>query len=275
MDRPVLSRIRIYPIKSLDPVEVTQAQVGLRSLLHDREFAMLTLDGHFMNGKRTGRVNELKAEYDLQNQTVKLSLRAGGVASVFHLHHDQKKLEAFFTDFFGEPISMVYNLEGQLMDIPDASSVTVVSEASLLSLHHDFSDRSLEDLRLRFRVNLEISGVEPYWEERLFGDPSTGIKFTLGEVEMIGISPRARCNVPPRDPLMGISDKSFVKRMMKSRETSLPAGSVLRKHGSLYQLTVNTFLPDTQEGKWLRVGDPVKIIKPVKLSAATELPQIQ
>lgn len=51
-----LTGIRIYPVKSLDPVELKEAEVGLYSLRYDREFAMLTPDGKFMNGKRSGRV---------------------------------------------------------------------------------------------------------------------------------------------------------------------------------------------------------------------------
>ena len=40
MHYPHVSRIRIYLIKSLDAV-LQQAEIGLHSLLHDREFALL------------------------------------------------------------------------------------------------------------------------------------------------------------------------------------------------------------------------------------------
>ena len=53
---PVLSKIRIYPIKSLDPVELTSVQIGVRSLLGDRRFALLNDAGNFINGKATGRL---------------------------------------------------------------------------------------------------------------------------------------------------------------------------------------------------------------------------
>ena len=62
-NKPFLSKIRLYPVKSLDPIEVTEAEVGIRSLLYDREFAMVTKDWRYVNGKRTGRVNELKTEF--------------------------------------------------------------------------------------------------------------------------------------------------------------------------------------------------------------------
>lgn len=267
--QPLVSRIRIYPIKALDPVELQEAEVGVHSLRYDREFAMITLDQRYMNSKRTGRVNELKAEYDLSNYMVHLSTRVDGATQSFHLIHQRQELNLYLTDFFGEPASLIQNTQGQLMDIPTASSVTIVSEASLRSLQQEFSDRTLEDIRLRFRATIELSGVDPYWEENLVGEPGVGMRIQIGEVEMISVSPRARCNVPPRDPLTGVTDKTFVKRMMKSREATLPKNSHLPEYGNLYHLTINTYIPETQKGKWLRVGDEVIIIEPVKLESAS------
>jgi len=267
---PFVSRIRIYPIKSLDPVELQEAEVGTHSLRYDREFALLTQDGRFMNGKRSGRVNELKATYDLPNYGVIFSERKRGPAHSFHLLNDQSAVEKYLSDFFGEPISLIQNREGQLMDIPTASSVTIVSEASMQSLHKDFEDRTLENVRLRFRATIELGGVTPYWEENLVGEPGIGMRFTIGEVDMIGVSPRARCNVPPRDPFTGQTDKTFVRRMMKSRENSLPAKSPIPAYGNLYHLTINTYLSETQKGKRLRVGDPVKIMEPVRLENTSD-----
>lgn len=264
-----ISRIRIYPIKSLDPVELQEAEVGTHSLRYDREFAMLAPDGRFMNGKRSGRVNELKAVYDIPNYRVTFSDRLGGPERSFHLLNDQADAEQYLSNFFGEPVSLVHNTEGQLMDIPTASSVTVLSEATLQSLHEEFSDRSLEDVRLRFRASIELGGVTPYWEEKLVGEPGIGMRLTMGDVEMIGVSPRARCNVPPRDPLTGVTDKAFIKRMMKQREKTLPEGSHLPAYGNLYHLTINTYIPATQKGKWLRVGDEVRILEPVQLETAS------
>lgn len=265
MQEATLSRIRLYPVKSLDPVEVTEAEVGIRSLRYDRAYAMLAHDGHFINGKRTGRVNQLLATYDLPKQLIQLTPRTGGEQREFHLVEQHKELEAYLTSFFETPVHLLHRTKGELMDIPGASSVTVVSEASLQSLHHDFQDHTLEDIRLRFRTNLEISGVPPYWEETLFGKPGYGVRFTVGDVEMIGISPRARCNVPPRDPLTGDTDKSFVKSMMKSRSHSLPEKSLLPLYGNTYHLTVNVYLPETEQGKFIHLGDKLEIKELVKL----------
>lgn len=262
-----ISRIRIYPIKALDPVELQEAEVGVHSLRYDREFAMITQDQRFMNGKRSGRVNELKATYDLLNDLVYLTPRAGGSVESFHLFNDKRKLEYYLEAFFGEPLSLIHGKQGQLMDIPIASSATILSEASLQLLQREFSEHTLEDVRLRFRATIELAGVEPYWEENLVGEPGVGMRIQIGDVDMICVSPRSRCNVPPRDPLTGITDKMFVKRMLKIREVTLPENSHVPEYGNLYHLSINTYIPENQKGKWLRLGDELKIGERVRLES--------
>lgn len=265
MENPHISRIRIYPVKSLDPIELQSAELGTYSLLHDREFAILAKDGRLINGKRTGRVNELKASYDLEKQLIHLVPRAGGTSKSFALAEEDPALIKYLEDFFEIPVHFLRRTKGELMDIPKMSSITIVSEASLQSLQADIVDVSLENLRLRFRTNLEIGGVSPYWEEQLFQAPGVGMCFKIGKVELIGVSPRARCNVPPRDPLNGETDKSFIKKMLQSREAHLPDNSTLAQFGSLYHLTINLYLPESEKGKTINVGDPIEILEPVQL----------
>lgn len=266
MSQPYISKIRIYPVKSLDPIEVEEAEIGIRSLKQDRAFAIIGEDGRYVNGKRTGQVNQLKAEYDLPNQLIHLTPRTGRSTETFELKEGNVKLNKYLESFFGIKLFLLHRTKGEFMDIPGASSVTIVSQASFESLHKDFANHSLEDIRLRFRTNIEIAGVEAFWEENLFKSPEIGMLFSVGNVAMIGISPRARCNVPPRNPLTGETDKTFVKTMMKSRLDSLPANSVLPQYGNTYHLTVNTYLPESEQGKTIRIGDPIKIIEAVNLN---------
>lgn len=265
MEKPYISKIRIYPVKSLDPVEVSEAEIGIRSLKYDRAYAMVTQDGRYVNGKRTGRVNELKASYDLQNGIIQLSERENLEISEFELKEGNNDLNAYLSDFFELNVSLIHRTKGELMDIPGASSVTIVSEASIASIHKDLNNYTLDNVRLRFRANIEIAGVSAFWEEKLFKTPGIGIRFKIGNVDMIGVSPRARCNVPPQDPFTGESDRSFARKMMKSRANSLPENSDLAQYGSMYHLTVNTYLPETEEGKYLVLGDTLEILEPINL----------
>lgn len=258
---PTLTKIRIYPIKSLDPVELEHAEVGVRALRHDREFAILAEDGRFINGKRTGSVNQLKAEYDLEKYQVRFSNRSAPEAGhSFHLLEDTEKIEAYLSDFFQLKVHFLHNLQGRLMDIPDVSGITILSAESLQFLSTHMGVSEMEDLRLRFRATLEISGVTPFWEERLALEDESGVEFQVGGVRLIGVSLRARCNVPPRNPLTGETDKSFVKNMIQARAANIPTWSYLSRLENPYHLSVNCFVPDSETGKYLHIGDEVRIV---------------
>ena len=257
---PIVSHIRIYPIKSLDGIELQSVEVGVRSLLHDREFAMLANDGRFINGKRTGKVNQLEANYDLSEYRVSFSERGTGEQTSFHLINEKEKIEAWLSDFFGLTISFLRNTEGRLMDEPDKSCVTVLSTGSLEYLSQNMQDYSVDDLRLRFRASLEISDVPAFWEEKLADASEKPVHFRVGEVLMAGIKPRARCNVPPQDPFTGELDKTFVKKMIGARDRNVPDWSMVRELPSLYHLTIDCFIPDTEKGKFINVGDKVELI---------------
>jgi uncharacterized protein YcbX len=259
MNAPIVSKIFIYPFKSLDPVELTQAEIGIHSLKHDRSFALMGADGHYVNSKRTGRINQLKANFDLNKGLIYLSPRTQEKVEAFELRIDNKELTEYFEDFFELKLSLVQSNKGELQDVPYTSSATVISTATYESLLQDFPSHTIEDFRLRFRANIELEGVEAFWEERLFHSPGTGIQFSMGDVHMMGISPRDRCNVPPRNPLTGETDKTFVKRMIASREKTLPTFSNLNAFGNMYQLSVDTYLPPTEVGKKIRIGDPIRI----------------
>jgi uncharacterized protein len=257
---PVISRIRIHPIKSLDGMDLQSATVGTRSLLHDREFAMLAPDGSFVNGKRTGRVNQLRATYDLPNRLVHFSARKSGPEDTFHLVREKEKIEAWLSHFFGMRIHFLQNKEGRLMDIPDTSCVTLLSTASLGYLSENGVGHSTDDLRIRFRASLEISGVPPFWEERLANLQGRPVPFRIGEVLLTGNSLRARCNVPPRDPHNGELNRSFVKKMTTARARNIPEWSIIGELPTFYHLSVDCTLPDSETGKSIKTGDELVIL---------------
>ena len=63
-----LKFIRIYPVKSLDPVICQQAQVLPEgALLSDRQYALMSHDKKSINGKRDNRVHTIHSIFHLQN----------------------------------------------------------------------------------------------------------------------------------------------------------------------------------------------------------------
>ncbi len=268
MNQPIISKLRIYPIKSLGFLEVEEAEIGMHSLKNDRIFAMVDEDGRYVNGKRTSLVNQLKTTYDLEEGMVYFTKKTAKDPIGFELREENTDLNNYLSDFFDIKLRLIQDGQGRLMDIPFESSVTVVSEASLQYLQKDLDRYSLENMRLRFRSNIELSGVEAFWEEQLYIQPGVGVRFQMGDVEMIGISPRARCNVPPQSPVDGEMDFRFAKNMMESRNKHVDSlGNVLQYGKSPYFLTINVFVPKTEQGKKINLNDPIKNLESVQLRA--------
>ena len=74
------------------------------------------------------------------------------------------------------------------------------------------------------------------------------------------MSPRERCVVPTRHPDNGEVIHAFPKSFAKKRAATLPEWSHLIEYGHHYYLTVNCYVPATEIGKLLEVGDDVTIV---------------
>ena len=109
MALPTVSRLFIHPIKSLDRISVPEARLlPDGAFAHDRECALYDQDGHFVNGKRQSRVHLIQAEYNLVNFTVTLRGHEQPDAQTFHLLDERTKLEEWFSDFFGFPVTVEF-----------------------------------------------------------------------------------------------------------------------------------------------------------------------
>ena len=258
--RPAVSRISIYPVKSLDGISLQKAQIGRGGcLLHDREYAIIDAEGDFVNGKSNAGVHLLRSEVDLENESISFRHESETTWHYFHLQKEIAGINQYLSDFFKMPVSLLKNSEGRFMDIPDIAGVTVLSTGSLANVSGWFHDMDMEETRKRFRATIEISAVPAFWEDRLFLEEGTAIEFMVGETTMLGISPRARCVVPTRHPRTGEVIHGFQKAFAKHRIETLPGWSALEDYGHGYYLTVNCYIPPTEFGKWIEVGDEVKI----------------
>lgn len=258
--KPAVSRITIYPVKSLDGISLQKAQVGSGGcLLHDREYAIIDADGDFVNGKSNAGVHSLRSGVDLENEMISFRHESETTWNTFHLQKEIASINKYLSGFFKMPVSLLKNSEGRFMDIPDIAGVTVLSTESLENVSAWFNDMDMEEARKRFRTTIEISSVPAFWEDRLFLEEGTAIEFTLGKVTLLGLSPRARCVVPTRHPETGEGIHGFQRSFAKYRIESLPGWSTLEDYGHGYYLTVNCYIPPTEIGKWIEAGDEVKI----------------
>lgn len=259
--KPVLSRITIYPIKSLDGISLKKAVIIEGGcLMHDREFALFDEMGDFIIGKTNSRVHSLRTNFDIENNIVSFRKQNESTSNSFHLLKEKKAIENYLSAHFDMPVRFERNSTGRFMDIPDMAGLTVISTASLEEVSKWYSDMDVEETRKRFRATIEIEGVPAFWEDHLFSDEGKGIEFKIGDVTVIGISPRDRCVVPTRNPENGEVLHGFPKSFSKHRLEKLPSWSTLKSFGHSYFLTVNCSIPKTEIGKNIAVGDEVLIV---------------
>jgi hypothetical protein len=105
-------------------------------------------------------------------------------------------------------------------------------------------------------VNLVVDGVPPFWEDTFF--TAGGRKgFRVGNVDIEGVNPCARCVVPTRDPDTGETLQGFQQTFIQRRLETLPPGAPRERFNHFYRFTLNTFIHPSEEGKRIAVGDPV------------------
>src|SRR5262245_30616529 len=102
---PHLARIEIYPIKSMDPQTVTEAEIlSTGALRHDRQWALFDAAGRVVNGKRTPLIQKLRSECDLAERVVTLRPQGESVPVTFHFDRQRAELEQWLGKWFGHPV---------------------------------------------------------------------------------------------------------------------------------------------------------------------------
>jgi uncharacterized protein YcbX len=258
---PYLSQIAIYPIKSLGPVCVNQTRiVDGGGLEHDRELALFDEDGKFVNAKRTARFHFLSSSIDWKDGTLTLYDREKRKSASFHLHAERVQLEAWLSEFFQLTVSVRQNARGGYPDDLKAPGPTLIGASTLREVATWYERGRQQDMRIRFRANLEIADAPPFWEDRLYGEADSFVAFRVGKVILHGTNPCQRCVVPTRELETGVVQSEFSQIFRAKRQETLPDWANQSRFNHYYRLAVNTQVPLSEIGKILRVGDEIAIV---------------
>jgi uncharacterized protein YcbX len=282
---PRLTGIRLHPIKSLDGVSVSEARIGPGGgLQHDRAWALYSVDGRWVNAKRTAAMHLIRATYapDLSSVTLAVPGDSRNIpARTFPFPSGTEDAAEWFSVYFEQQILVRHAPEG----FPDdniANGPTIISTASLQTVSDWFPGLTLEAVRQRFRTTLEIDSADiagsttdpqsaakathsnghlpAFWEDQLYGeDERSVVRFRIGEVNFEGSNPCARCPVPARDPQSAADLVGFQKRFTDLRRETLPPWAPATRFDHFYRLAVNTRVAPTETGKPLRLGDSLKL----------------
>ena len=222
---PTLERITIFPVKSLDGVEVPEARVQSSGALeHDRRWQIVDMEGRVVNAKRTPLMHAIRAEFDLDGASV--AGRAGPGANVVTLAVDPAALVAaavpglgqlaalapasfpllpgadgpceWLAEALGERVLLVERVDGGFPDDRDAPGPTVAATATLVEVARWFGF-DLAECRRRFRVNLELGGCDAFWEDTLASPARPELQPSLaGLTAALPADPYA--DLPPPEP---------------------------------------------------------------------------
>ena len=271
---PRLAGIRLHPIKSLDPIDVREARIGPGGgLEHDRAWALCSVDGRWVNGKRTAALHLIRASYAPDLSSVTLAVpgdRRKIPERTFPFPGGTEDAAEWFSVYFDQQILVRHAPEG-FPDDTIANGPTIISTASLQSVAGWFPGLTLDAVRQRFRTTLEIDSADAvanaasanghlpaFWEDQLYGeDERSVVRFRIGEVHFEGSNPCARCPVPTRDPQTGADLVGFQKRFSDLRRETLPPWAHVARFDHFYRLATNTCIAPTETSKHLSVGDAV------------------
>ena len=252
-----LERLRVYPVKGLDGIDVESAAVlDGGTLERDREFALYDADGEVLNGKRTDRVHDLETEFDPDTGALRVD-PPDGESRQFDLEADRETAVEWFGEDFDADLTLRRDESLGFVDRRDMGP-SVVSTATLAELASWFDDVTVDGARRRLRANVEISGVPAFWEDRFVGEDVPA--FEVGGVRFEGVTPCGRCVVPQRDPDTGDPIPEFRERFVEKRRETFPDWADFDAFDHYYTLMLISRIPDSDRGNRLDVGDAVEVV---------------
>ena len=259
---PVLDRIWIYPIKSLDGVSLSEVQVlPSGALKGDREFAIVDRLGRYVNGKRTARVHQLRSTFHLADRQVSLQEEGASDWAEFALDGDRAPLETWLSEFFGQQVWLKQNEGAGFPDDTNYPGPTAIATETLSTVSGWFDGIDAVQMQRRIRVNLEIGDAEAFWEDRLCVNGDLGVPVRIGNsVTLAGTNPCSRCVVPTRDPISGKQYDKFQKTFIDRRKATFPEWGNPDRYNHFYRLTANTRLLENGGDGTIRVGDRVELV---------------
>ncbi|MBT9315744.1 MOSC domain-containing protein [Leptothoe spongobia] len=230
-----LSGLYTYPIKSAAGLELSQAQVTTRGILHDRRWMVCDRTGKFLTQRKFPQMSLIQVSV---GETMHLSI-AGAAAASLELVAVPTEPESVAVDVWGdscvawsmgdEPaqwLSEFLGLEAQLVYMPesthrpvdhgrfdtansfsDAYPFLLISEASLADLNSRL-DQSVP--MNRFRPNLVIQGCGPFAED-------TWQQIKIGDIVFDVAKACSRCSIPGVDQSTGAQGKEPLKTLATYR----------------------------------------------------------
>lgn len=212
-----VKKIRVYPVKSFDSIELESARITQAGNIEfDRQFAFKCDDGNYLNAKRYPEILKLRSEFDLANS--RIALKTENQSLDFDLRIENRELNEFISEYIHRKVMLYENMNGGFPDDVKRPGPTICSTESFELLSSWFPELSLDNLRRRFRANIELTapGSNGFWEDEILFKQKPEISFKESKLKLV--KPCPRCPVPSRDPDSSERDRTFQINFEKNRK---------------------------------------------------------
>lgn len=268
MSHLFLSKILIYPVKSLGSISLLQAEVEERGLRYDRRWMIIDDNNRFVTQRQypnmalievTITENGLQLRHrtrDLGILTVPFQPETFDLITVI-LWDDQIEV-VVVNDESNRWLSEALGFSARLVYLPDTSPRLADPNYAPFDANVSFADgyplltigqSSLDDLNMRlpepvsmmrFRPNLVFEGGVPYDEDQWY-------EFAVGNLTFYGVKPCARCIMTTVDPEKGeIVGKDPLRTL-----------STYRKRDSKIFFGQNLMIHQTGT---IKIGDEIRVV---------------
>jgi len=208
-------RISIAPVKSLRVVHPGEVLLSQSGVAGDRRFFLTDASGRLYNGKRDGRLVQVRPDWDEASRRLRLTFPGGAVVDGAVELGDEVTAElgtpvttrrvhgpwaAALSELLGATVALNWADEPLVDRRSRDGSVTLVSTGSLERLRAEAGADEAVDGR-RFRMLFEVEGLDAHGEDEWLGRRvrvGTALVTISGDV--------GRCVVTTRDPETGSGD---------------------------------------------------------------------
>jgi uncharacterized protein YcbX len=248
--------IAYTPVKGLGLPYPSEVELTAQGVASNRRFFLVDEHLQMVNGKRLGKLVQVKPELDEADNRLTLRFPEGRtVSDVVELGEAVETSflgrprpgrllhgpwNAALSEWAGQPLRLVAPATGRVgVDRGVAGGVSVASVASLARLAQALGVDTIE--RARFRMLFWVDGLEPHAE-----DAWVGRQVALGEAVVDFRGHVGRCLVTSQDPATGLSDLDTLGGLRSYRD---PAATTA-------PLALGVWGQVLRPGR-VRLGDPV------------------
>jgi len=262
-----LSKIMVYPIKSLGWIEPEEWEVQKRGFKLDRRWMLVDEEGNFVSQRKFPQLAILKTEITSSGILVKNSftqenfeipfeikkkkqlkvkifndetsaLYAGNQASNFFSNFLKTKVKlVFMPEEFTRPVNPAYGSKKDIVSFADGFPYLLINTASVVNLNKRLKKKIPAE---RFRPNLIIEGKIPFEEDGWS-------KIKIGEIIFKIVKPCSRCTVITVNQKTGEKEPEPLKVLSEFRKVE-------------NKVMFGENLIAAREGK-LKIGDKIEILE--------------